>query len=117
MLHGAEVLIHTPFCSVILRVLGTVLGGVAGIVVWEITRGNPYGLSVLMFFAMMPLYYVFFTSQIMNIVAIMTQITLILVVIMEYTYVVSGAPTFDSVEVVAGKVCIRPCMAYYTRKI
>ncbi|OAC98006.1 hypothetical protein MUCCIDRAFT_116091 [Mucor lusitanicus CBS 277.49] len=88
---------------VILRVLGTVLGGVAGIVVWEITRGNPYGLSVLMFFVMMPLYYVFFTSQIMNIVAIMTQITLILVVIMEYTYVVSGAPTFDSVEIVAGK--------------
>lgn len=80
------------------------LGGVAGIIVWEITRGNPYGLSVLMFFVMIPLYYIFFTSQIMNIVAIMTQITLILVVIMEYTYVVSGAPTFDSVEIVAGKV-------------
>ncbi|GAN01233.1 hypothetical protein MAM1_0005c00665 [Mucor ambiguus] len=88
---------------VILRVLGTVLGGVAGIVVWEITRGNPYGLSVLMFIVMMPLYYIFFTNQIMNIVAIMTQITLILVVVMEYTYVVSGAPTFDSVEIVAGK--------------
>ncbi|KAL7316809.1 hypothetical protein PS15m_003250 [Mucor circinelloides] len=91
------------FFTVILRVLGTVLGGVAGIIVWEITRGNPYGLSVLMFFVMIPLYYIFFTSQIMNIVAIMTQITLILVVIMEYTYVVSGAPTFDSVEIVAGK--------------
>lgn len=57
-----------------------------------------------MFVVMMPLYYIFFTSQIMNIVAIMTQITLILVVVMEYTYVVSGAPTFDSVEIVAGKV-------------
>ncbi|KAI8639572.1 hypothetical protein BD408DRAFT_349684 [Parasitella parasitica] len=91
------------FFTVILRVVGTVLGGVAGIIVWEITRGNPYGLSVLMFFVMMPLYYVFFTSQIMNIVAIMTQITLILVVIMEYTYVVSGVAVYDSVEIVAGK--------------
>ncbi|KAL9557127.1 hypothetical protein MBANPS3_001545 [Mucor bainieri] len=95
--------VYTFEKAVILRVLGTVLGGVAGIIVWEITRGNPYGLAVLMFFVMMPLYYVFFTSQIMNIVAIMTQITLILVVIMEYTYVVSGAATYDSVEVVAGK--------------
>ncbi|CEP06984.1 hypothetical protein [Parasitella parasitica] len=88
---------------VILRVLGTILGGVAGIIVWEITRGNPYGLSALMFFVMMPLYYIFFTSQIMNIVAIMTQITLILVVVMEYTYVVGGVAVYDSVEVVAGK--------------
>ena len=87
-----------------MRVVGTVLGGVVGIIVWEITRGNPYGLSVLMFFVMMPLHYIFFTSQIMNIVAIMTQITLILVVIMEYTYVASGVAVHDSVEVVAGKV-------------
>lgn len=57
-----------------------------------------------MFFVMMPLYYIFFTSQIMNIVAIMTQITLILVVIMEYTYVASGVAVHDSVEIVAGKV-------------
>lgn len=87
-----------------MRVVGTVLGGVVGIIVWEITRGNPYGLSVLMFFVMMPLYYIFFTSQIMNIVAIMIQITLILVVIMEYNYVVSGVAVHDSVEIVAGKV-------------
>ncbi|KAI8355533.1 hypothetical protein BD560DRAFT_335853 [Blakeslea trispora] len=89
--------------SVILRVIGTVLGGVLGIIVWEIARGNPYGLVVLTFFVMMPLYYVFFTSQILKMVAIMTQLTLLLVVCYEYQYVVSGAPTYDSVEVVAGK--------------
>lgn len=88
----------------ILRVGGTVLGGVLGIVVWEIVRGNPYGLVILMFFIMWPLYYIFFTSQIINMVAIMTQITLLLVVCYEYQYVVSGAATYDSVELVAGKV-------------
>jgi hypothetical protein len=38
------------------------------------------------------------------IVAIMTQITLLLVVCYEYQYVISGAAVYDSVEVVAGKV-------------
>lgn len=61
--------------------MGTVLGGVLGIIVWEIARGNPYGVVILTFFVMMPLYLVFFTSQIFNIVAIMTQITLLLVTI------------------------------------
>ncbi|KAI8371963.1 hypothetical protein EDC96DRAFT_439303 [Choanephora cucurbitarum] len=89
--------------SVILRVIGTVLGGVLGIVVWEVVRGNPYGLVILTFFVMMPLYYIFFTSQIFKMVAIMTQLTLLLVVCYEYQYVVSGAATYDSVEVVAGK--------------
>lgn len=65
--------------SIILRILGTVLGGVAGIIIWEITRGNPYGLVILTFFVMWPLYYVFFTNQVLNIVAIMTQVTLMLV--------------------------------------
>lgn len=91
------------FFSLILRVLGTILGGVLGIIVWEIVRGNPYGLVILTFFVMWPLYYIFFTSQIINMVAIMTQITLLLVVCYEYQYVVSGAATYDSVEVVAGK--------------
>jgi hypothetical protein len=60
-------------------VAGTVLGGVLGIIVWEITRGNPYGLAILTFFLMIPLYYLFFTSQVLNIVAIMTKVTLLLV--------------------------------------
>lgn len=55
------------------------MGGVLGIIVWEIARGNPYGLVVLTFFLMMPLYYLFFTSQVLNIVAIMTKVTLLLV--------------------------------------
>lgn len=87
-----------------MRVLGTILGGVLGIIVWEIVRGNPYGLVILTFFVMWPLYYVFFTRQIVAMVAIMTQITLLLVVCYEYQYVISGAAVYDSVEVVAGKV-------------
>ncbi|KAI9486242.1 MAG: hypothetical protein EXX96DRAFT_516153 [Benjaminiella poitrasii] len=91
------------FFSVILRVIGTVLGGVLGIIVWEITRGNPYGLSVLLFIVMIPLYYIFFTNQLFKIVAIMSQVTMIMVVCYEYQYVVSGAAVYDSVEFVAGK--------------
>lgn len=79
------------FVSIILRVMGTVLGGVLGIIVWEIARGNPYGVVILSFFVMMPLYFIFFTSQVFNIVAIMTQITLLLVSTLrkensDYTY-------------------------------
>ncbi|KAI8080209.1 uncharacterized protein B0P05DRAFT_540434 [Gilbertella persicaria] len=89
--------------TVILRVMGTVLGGVVGIIVWEITRGNPYGIVVLTFFVMMPLYFIFFTSQVFNVVALMTQMTLLLVICYEYQYVVGGTPNYDSIEVVAGK--------------
>ncbi|KAI7897489.1 uncharacterized protein BX663DRAFT_444994 [Cokeromyces recurvatus] len=91
------------FVTVTLRVIGTVLGGVLGIIVWEIARGNPYGLIVLMFVCMIFFYYIFFTNQIFKVVAIMTQVTLILVVCYEYQYAISGAPIYDSVEVVAGK--------------
>lgn len=87
-----------------MRVIGTIVGGVLGIVVWEITRGNPYGLSVLTFFVMMPFYYLFFTKKMLSPGVIMVQITTILVICYEYQYTVSGATTYDSAEVVAGKV-------------
>ncbi|KAG1469964.1 hypothetical protein G6F56_002956 [Rhizopus delemar] len=87
----------------IMRVIGTIVGGVLGIVVWEITRGNPYGLSVLTFFVMMPFYYLFFTKKMLSPGVIMVQITTILVICYEYQYTVSGATTYDSAEVVAGK--------------
>jgi hypothetical protein len=88
----------------VLRVIGTILGGVLGIIVWEITRGNPYGLSVLTFFVMMPLYFLFFTKRILTPGVMMTQITAILVICYEYQYKMSGAAVYDSAEVVAGKV-------------
>ncbi|KAI8877640.1 hypothetical protein K501DRAFT_260071 [Backusella circina FSU 941] len=91
------------FLTIILRVAGTIMGGVLGIIVWEITRGNPYGLVILTFFLLMPLYYLFFTSQVLNIVAIMTKVTLLLVICYEYQYVVGGTTGYDSVELVAGK--------------
>ncbi|KAI7892507.1 uncharacterized protein EV154DRAFT_441374 [Mucor mucedo] len=89
--------------TIILRILGTVLGGVAGIIIWEITRGNPYGLVILTFFVMWPLYYVFFTNQVLNIVAIMTQVTLMLVICYEYQFIANGVAVHDSVEMIAGK--------------
>ncbi|GAA5816474.1 hypothetical protein MFLAVUS_010003 [Mucor flavus] len=61
--------------TIILRVAGTALGGVLGIIVWKIVDGNPYGLVALTF----------------------------VVICYEYQYVVSGAPTYDSIEMVAGK--------------
>ncbi|RCH92303.1 hypothetical protein CU097_001626 [Rhizopus azygosporus] len=87
----------------VLRVIGTVAGGVLGIIVWEITRGNPYGLAVLMFILMMPLYYLFFTNKMLSPLVIMIQITCILVICYEYQYVTSGVAVYDSAEVVAGK--------------
>ncbi|KAG0929547.1 hypothetical protein G6F30_011974 [Rhizopus arrhizus] len=91
------------FFGTVLRVIGTILGGVLGIIVWEITRGNPYGLSVLTFFVMMPLYFLFFTKRILTPGVMMTQITAILVICYEYQYKMSGAAVYDSAEVVAGK--------------
>lgn len=72
--------LHTfSLIRIILRVAGTALGGVLGIIVWKIVDGNPYGLVALTFVVMMPLYYYFFTGEVTKIVIIMIQVTLLLV--------------------------------------
>ncbi|CAO3654904.1 unnamed protein product [Mucor hiemalis] len=67
------------------RVLGSIIGCVAGIVVWEICQGNPYGLAVY------------------RVAALMTTITMLLVIAYEYGYVVEGLSEYDKVWTVAGK--------------
>ncbi|KAI8991729.1 hypothetical protein BDF20DRAFT_812473 [Mycotypha africana] len=90
------------YFTVVLRVIATVIGGVMGIVIWEIVRGNPYGLTILTFVVMLPVYHIFFTREVLRMGTIMVQITLVLVTCYEYQGVASGTAT-DSVESVAGK--------------
>ncbi|KAG1470552.1 hypothetical protein G6F56_002620 [Rhizopus delemar] len=85
------------------RVFGSVLGAVLGIVVWEITRGNPYGLAVLLFFVFLPMYYIFFFVTKYRVAVLMGKVTMLLVIVYEYNYVNSGAVTYDQVYTVAGK--------------
>ncbi|KAF7725934.1 hypothetical protein EC973_009171 [Apophysomyces ossiformis] len=64
--------------AVLMRLLGTVIGAVLGIIVWEITRGNPYGFSVLCFVLFIPHYHVFFFTQHYKVVSLMSKITMVL---------------------------------------
>ena len=62
-----------------MKTLGTIAGGVLGIVVWEITQGNPYGLGVVMYIALVIIYYNLMYRPTIRIFCIVTIITLILV--------------------------------------
>ncbi|KAI8084668.1 uncharacterized protein BX664DRAFT_366267 [Halteromyces radiatus] len=85
------------------RVLGSVVGAVLGIVVWEITRGNPYGLAVLCFALFIPLYHIFFFSAMYRIVGLMGKITMVLVVVYAYNAELEGGNSFEPVWTIAGK--------------
>lgn len=67
------------YFSGIMRVVGTVAGGVLAIVVWEISRGNPYGLGVLIFVMATFFYYILIYKPLLRTLAIMTLITMVLV--------------------------------------
>ncbi|KAH8553614.1 hypothetical protein BGW37DRAFT_486400 [Umbelopsis sp. PMI_123] len=45
--------------GMIVRGSGTVIGAIMSIVIWEISRGNPYALAVLQFIFYLPCWYVF----------------------------------------------------------
>lgn len=92
--------------SLVYRVAGSVIGSVLGIVVWEICRGNPYGLAVLCFFVYIPFYYTFFFIPKYRVIALMSKVTMTLVVVYEYNYVVEDIPNHDEIYTVAGKVRI-----------
>lgn len=87
-----------------MRVLGTVLGGVLGIIIWEMTTGNPYGIAVVFFAVFLLVYHVFLTKPPLRMLAIMVMITSLLVVIYEHNYVVTHDPSAEPVWTVAGKV-------------
>lgn len=67
------------YFSGVMRVVGTVAGGVLAIVVWEISRGNPYGLGVLIFVMATLFYYILIYKPLLRTLAIMTLITMVLV--------------------------------------
>ncbi|CAO3608821.1 unnamed protein product [Cunninghamella blakesleeana] len=93
------------YASMLLRVAGTIIGGILGIIVWEITRGNPYGISVVCFFIFVYFkYQLFFGPAFMKPVSFLTNVTMMLVIIYEYGYVKSNLPNHDEVYTVAGKV-------------
>ncbi|KAI9474121.1 MAG: hypothetical protein EXX96DRAFT_487378, partial [Benjaminiella poitrasii] len=87
----------------VFNILCRIIGAVLGIVVWEMCRGNPYGMAVVCFVLLIPLNYVFFFIPKYRVVALMSKITMILVIAYKYNYVLQGAPGYDKVYTVAGK--------------
>ena len=63
----------------IMRVCGSIFGCIAGIVIWEIARGNPYGIAVMSFVFFVPLYYVFFFKPLWKVATFLAKVTLLLV--------------------------------------
>lgn len=62
-----------------MRVAGTIGGGITGIIVWEISRGNPYGIGVLCFFISIGSYYVFIFKVKYRVMAMLYTVTMLLV--------------------------------------
>ncbi|KAI9253395.1 hypothetical protein BDA99DRAFT_519655 [Phascolomyces articulosus] len=89
--------------SLLMKTLGTIAGGVLGIVVWEITQGNPYGIGGVLFVVLAILYYQLMYRPTLRMFCVLTIITLLLVVIYEYQYKVGGMAGHDEVWTVAGK--------------
>ncbi|KAI8378396.1 Fusaric acid resistance protein-like-domain-containing protein [Blakeslea trispora] len=85
------------------RLLGSMIGAVLGIIVWEISRGNPYGLAVICFVVFLPLYHVFFFVQRYRVMALMSKVTMLLIVSYEFNYVAEQVPNHDQIYTVAGK--------------
>lgn len=67
------------YCRFFMRLLGTVVGCVMGIVVWYICQGNPYALAIVMFVLNYWMYHYFFYKPFFRIAILMAQITTILV--------------------------------------
>ncbi|KAI9313113.1 hypothetical protein BX666DRAFT_1864935 [Dichotomocladium elegans] len=87
-----------------MRILGTAAGGIGSIVVWEISRGNPYGLAVVLFVYFMLVYYIFVHIPAIRMFAVIATVTAVLVITYSYDYKM-GLLTSGSSEVwtIAGK--------------
>ncbi|ORZ12336.1 hypothetical protein BCR42DRAFT_81199 [Absidia repens] len=106
------------YSSMLLRLIGTILGGILGIVIWEISRGNPYGISILCFVCFLFLQYAFFFGPMYaKPVSLLITVTLGLVVIYEYQYVQDQVPNHDAVYVVAGKRVLLVCIGLVAASI
>ncbi|KAI9485026.1 hypothetical protein BDB00DRAFT_890672 [Zychaea mexicana] len=88
--------------TVIMRVLGTACGGVLAIVVWEIAQGNPYGLAVVTFVVAILFYYCLLYVAPLRMLAIMSLITMVMIICYEYQFVHDGTGS-DPVWTLAGK--------------
>ncbi|GAA5810350.1 hypothetical protein MFLAVUS_003771 [Mucor flavus] len=90
--------------TVVFGLLGTVIGAVLSIIVWEIARGNPYGIAVLTFFAVfIPFEYLLIVSRIYEFLAIMTLYAYLMIITTGYQNAVGDELQGDSIEMAAGK--------------
>ncbi|KAI8642259.1 hypothetical protein BD408DRAFT_344582 [Parasitella parasitica] len=83
--------------------LGTICGGVLSIIVFEIARGNPYGLAVLTFVVMPPFHYVFFTNPAYSFFSVMTQYAYLMIITTGYQISLAGGDQTNVIEIAAGK--------------
>ncbi|KAL9550742.1 hypothetical protein MBANPS3_004592 [Mucor bainieri] len=83
--------------------LGTLCGGVLSIIVYEIARGNPYGLAVLTFVVMPPFHYMFFTNPAYSFFSVMTQYAYLMIITTGYHTSLAGGDQTNVIEIAAGK--------------
>ena len=65
--------------SSLLRFAGTSFGGILGMLVWEMTRSNSYGMAVVLFVGFVLLYHVFVSKPMYRVVPMLTAVTMMLV--------------------------------------
>ncbi|KAL7310317.1 hypothetical protein PS15m_009833 [Mucor circinelloides] len=83
--------------------LGTLCGGVLSIIVFEIVRGNPYGLAVLTCVVMPPFHYIFFTNPAYSFFSVMTQYAYLMIITTGYQTSLLGGDQTNVIEIAAGK--------------
>ncbi|KAI7885827.1 hypothetical protein K492DRAFT_2038 [Lichtheimia hyalospora FSU 10163] len=91
------------FFNSLLRFAGTAFGGILGMLVWEMTRSNPYGMAVLLFVGFVLLYHVFVSKPMYRVVPMLTAVTMMLVVLYSYNFKVGVFQGNWPVYVIAGK--------------
>ncbi|ORX53644.1 hypothetical protein DM01DRAFT_1383643 [Hesseltinella vesiculosa] len=80
------------FFGTMVRTLGTFVGAVCGLMIWEITQGNIWGILVVNFIFNIPMYMIYTLSTFWRATGLFSLITTSLILGYGYIYKVTGVP-------------------------
>ncbi|KAI9480660.1 MAG: hypothetical protein EXX96DRAFT_481656 [Benjaminiella poitrasii] len=93
----------TQVLNLLFGLIGTVIGAVFSIVIWEISRGNPYGLAILSFVAITPFHYLALKNEVFNFLSIMMSYMYLMIITTAYQTAVGEDLQDNIIELAAGK--------------